>query len=119
MNKITNNVVFIFLDDVRLPPSLHWKIARTAEKAYTLIRQAYDDGYEIVISLDHDLGENVSPDGIKAVAHTGYDLLSWLEKDIFTEASFKPSISFQIHSANPVGCSNMERAIKAIEKRLL
>jgi len=100
---------FIFLDDIRLPPSLQWDIARDAHAAYALIREAYDAGREIVVSLDHDLGEDIP---------TGYDLLNWLERDVAT-TDFRPTIAFAIHSANPVGRVRMEQAIRAIEAKLL
>jgi hypothetical protein len=89
-----------------MPPSKHWTVVRTPEAAYALIRDAQSRGQEMVLSLDHDLGEDIP---------TGYDLLNWLEKDIVTEQNFCPKISFQIHSANPVGRDNMARAIRAIE----
>jgi len=107
--SLLDSTSFIFLDDVRQPPSMHWDIARDAKSAYVLIREAYDAGREIVVSLDHDLGENIP---------TGYDLLNWLEKDIAT-TDFRPKIAFAIHSANPVGRTRMEQAIRAIESRLL
>ena len=96
---------FIYLDDVRVPPSNEWLVVRTAEEAYTAVLASYKNGEEIVLSLDHDLGEDIP---------TGYDLLNWLEKDIVTDMTFRPNISFLIHSANPVGRENMARAINAI-----
>lgn len=105
-----SNTRFIFLDDVRNPPGDGWVVARNAGAAYFLLREAVSLGETIVLSLDHDLGEDTP---------TGYDLLNWLEKDIVTEPSFRPDIAFQIHSANPVGRMNMARAIAAIEERLL
>lgn len=105
-----DHIRFIYLDDVRIPPSNHWEVARTAEHAYVLFREAVEAGQEIVLSLDHDLGEDIP---------TGYDLLNWIERDVVTEKNFRPNITFSIHSANPVGRMNMERAIKAITRRLL
>lgn len=104
-----DNAKLIFLDDVRMPPSLHWDVARTAERAYELIREASSMDRPIMVSLDHDLGEDMA---------TGYDLLNWLEKDIVTDEKFRPVLVFRIHSANPVGRDNMARAIKSIEDML-
>lgn len=104
-----DNTMFIFLDDVRNPPADHWIVVRTAEAAYTMIREFAAIGCEMVVSLDHDLGDNM---------RTGYDLVSWLEKDVFTDGAFRPEMTMQIHSANPVGRSNMEAGIKAINKVL-
>lgn len=108
MSNVTDEAVFIFLDDVRMPPSEHWVVYRTAEEAYEAIRQI-DADRQIVLSLDHDLGEDIG---------TGYDLLNWLEKDIVTEQGYRPKIAFRIHSANPVGRDNMARAIQSIEGML-
>lgn len=99
------DTVFIYLDDIRVPPSDQWVVVRTAEAAYLAVRKHYKAGKAIVLSLDHDLGKDIP---------TGYDLLNWLEKDIVTDAAFRPDIGFLIHSANPVGRDNMNRAIKEI-----
>lgn len=104
-----NNMVCIFLDDVRNPPNDKWIVTRTAGAAYQAVLENYKAGKTIILSLDHDLGEDIP---------TGYDLLNWLEKDIVTDASFRPDIGFLIHSANPVGKDNMARAIKAIGQLL-
>lgn len=108
--NIINNVLFIYLDDIRMPPSKHWTIVRTAEAAYKAILKGHKEGLEMVVSLDHDLGEDIP---------TGYDLLNWVEKDVVTDQTFRPKIAFQIHSANPVGRENMDRAIKEIERMML
>ena len=105
-----DNTAFIFLDDIRMPPSVDWLIARNAEEAWILIQEAQQDGKRIIASLDHDLGEDIP---------TGYDLLNWLEKEIVTNDDFRPNIDFAIHSANPVGRVRMEQAIRAITARLL
>ena len=109
MSKALDNVVFIFLDDVRDPPSDQWVVVRTAEKAYEALLHYHAEGKEIVLSLDHDLGEDIP---------TGYDLLNWLEKDVVTDDTFRPDIAFMIHSANPVGRENMARAINELRKYL-
>jgi len=106
---VLDNTAFIFLDDVRMPPSDRWTIARDAGIAYAMILDAHKSGKNIIASLDHDLGEDIP---------TGYDLLNWIEKDIAT-TDFRPIIAFSIHSANPVGRVRMEQAIGAIEARLL
>lgn len=117
--RTLKNILFIYLDDMRVPPSRHWTVVRTAEQAYEAIRRAYNAGQEMVLSLDHDLGEEVTPDCTRVCRATGYDLLSWLEKDIAIDTSFRPNIAFCIHSANPVGRENMGRAIKEIERMML
>lgn len=110
----TSDSVFIFLDDIRQPPSDSWVVVRTTPEAYETIRRLTKMGITMVVSLDHDLGEDKEGQALPS----GYDLLNWLEKDIATDERFRPDIVFQIHSANPVGRDNMARAIKAINKRL-
>lgn len=102
-------MVNIYLDDIRTPPDDNWVVVRNAYQAYAGIKCFAMMGKTMVVSLDHDLGENTP---------TGYELLNWLERDIVTDSNFRPDISFQIHSANPVGRENMARAIQAIGKRL-
>jgi len=105
----TNKSIHIYLDDIRNPPSGDWTVVRSSEEAYSLISNACSRGQKMIVSLDHDLGENNS---------TGYDLLNWLERDIAKDEDFRPKIMFYIHSANPVGCDNMRRAIQSIERLL-
>lgn len=103
---------FIFLDDIRNPPDDGhlWKIARDTDSAMRLLFEAWfcrsDD---IVLSLDHDLGDNIP---------TGYDLVKQLEEMIATQHEFKPKIEMRIHSANPVGRQNMECGIQSIYRML-
>lgn len=109
MKSSLDNAVFIYLDDIRIAPSKRWETVRTTEAAYQAVLDHHKAGHEIVLSLDHDLGEGIP---------TGYDLLNWLEKDIVTDSTFRPNIAFLIHSANPVGRDNMMRAIKSIQDML-
>lgn len=105
-----DNTSFIFLDDVRIPPSRDWMLCRDTDIAWCAIIDAVMDSRPIVLSLDHDLGEDIP---------TGYDLLNKLEREIATRDDFRPDIVFAIHSANPVGRVRMEQAIRAITARLL
>jgi hypothetical protein len=84
-------------------------IVRTAGQAYEAILRLHKGGRDMVLSLDHDLGEDIP---------TGYDLLNWLERDIVADMEFRPQISFRIHSANPVGRENMARVINELRKYL-
>lgn len=106
------STIYIYLDDIRFPDDPMWAIARTAWQAYALVHAAYkkDSNAQIVLSLDHDLGENVS---------TGYDFLNWIEKDIVQLGKgFRPNLEIRVHSANPVGAANMGRAIASIQRLL-
>ncbi len=103
---------YIFLDDIRIPPNdgNEWMVVRDIEGAMRLLIEAWfcrsDD---IVLSLDHDLGDNIP---------TGYDLVKQLEEMVATQHEFKPKIEMRIHSANPVGRQNMERGIQSIYRML-
>lgn len=109
------NTLFFFLDDVRNPPEdgNQWILARSVPELKRSILDRVDTGEmisaeKIVFSLDHDLGEG---------QETGYDYLKTIE---FTVAQMGPpdnqEMEFRIHSANPVGRENMERAIASINR---
>lgn len=95
----------IFLDDIRNPPlfdsagdKLHWdKIIRNPIEAMELIK----NGVVTFISFDHDLG----------VELTGYDVAKLVEKLAFEKCI--PPIDYAIHSANPVGAGNIDKAMKS------
>lgn len=92
----------VFLDDIRNPPDDSWTVVRTARDCFSLLENEQVE----VISLDHDLGENVQ---------TGYDVANWIERKVFLHPSYKcPDIL--IHSANPVGRQNIQRVIESIER---
>jgi len=93
----------IFLDDIREAPSGYIRAYNYQEMIHLL--KSYN-GHIEEISLDHDLGEEDK---------TGYDVLLWIEEQQATIGYIPPKI--KIHSANPVGCSRMEQAIEAIERR--
>jgi hypothetical protein len=87
----------VWLDDVRKKPADFDIWLKTADAAIT----ALGTGGVSVISLDHDLGDESTK--------TGYDVAKYIE-----EAAYKKllgPVDVLIHSANPVGRRNMERAI--------
>jgi hypothetical protein len=95
----------LWLDDIRTAPEgwVHcWSVPE-------LISAYLHYGALIeTISLDHDLGEDLE---------TGYDFLSWLEKQVFTGlVTVLPRLV--VHSANPVGRANMERCIESMQRLL-
>jgi hypothetical protein len=85
---------YLWLDDIRKPPNsdFYWVRSFDEAKEAILLGQPWSG-----MSLDHDLGE----------AKTGYDLVLWLEK-----ACLWPTKWIHVHSANPVGTSNMLAVIK-------
>jgi hypothetical protein len=96
--------VKVYLDDERTPPA-GWKLVKTPKEAISMLKK----GNVTDISLDHDLGDD------KKIG-TGYDVLNWIEKKVFTDKTFKlPSI--KIHTANPSARQKMELAVKSIQSR--
>lgn len=94
----------VWLDDKRLPP-VGWNWARTAQQAIFLL--CWENVEEI--SLDHDLGHISNG--------TGYDVIVWIEKEVFQNPSFIcPKIS--IHSQNPVGGQKMKACLDKINKMM-
>ena len=91
----------LFVDDVRNSPDASWEIARTYKEAVEML----ESGKVNVLSLDHDLGEDL----------TGYDIINWLERKIYHEEMEAPN-KILVHSANPVGVNNIKRAINSIER---
>lgn len=91
----------VFLDDARDVPEEGWIGARTAQEAISLL----EAGSVGVISLDHDLGEESNG--------TGMDVINWIESKVHEDDNWEPPHMY-VHSANPVGRANMERAIKSI-----
>ena len=92
----------IYLDDVRdAPPG--WIQTTTADTTI----QFLETGRVTHLSLDHDLGDD---EGVG----TGYDVLLWIEEQVFMHGFTPPKI--WIHSANCAAWTKMEQAIEAIEK---
>jgi len=90
----------VYLDDERLCP-YGWSKVETATDAIFLLK--HYDVYEI--SLDHDLGMD---------NETGYDVLLWIEEQVFLNCYKPPKI--YIHTANPSARIKMENAVKNIKK---
>lgn len=92
----------LFIDDVRKCPD-GWILCTTAEQAIDLI---WTDGdYIDEVSFDHDLGEGKS----------GYDVACFIESLIFHGRLIKIP-RWKIHSANPVGRSNIEKVMRSAER---
>ena len=106
----------IYLDDVRTPLDPDWVVVRDY---YEFVAKVEEVGLENIdtISLDHDLGDqamieyytnvknNYTLDYENIQEKTGYDCCKYLvEKSIETEI---PIPLVYVHSANPIGSSNM------------
>jgi len=91
----------IFLDDLREQPE-GWILIKDPDKAINLMKL----GLVKEISLDHDLG----------CEKTGYDVILWIERNVFLENFIPPLI--YIHTANPVGYKKIMNALIAIKKEI-
>ena len=90
----------IFLDDERSTPE-GWIRCFWPEEVITILQQ---DSVEI-ISLDHDLGDDNRG--------TGYDVILWIEEQVFTNNYIPPRIL--VHSANSSAAQKMNNGIRTIE----
>lgn len=93
----------LWIDDLRPMPEDFDFWAKSADKAIEIL------GSELVehVSFDHDLGKSGYPE------MTGYTVAVWVEKAAYL-GTLKP-FTYTIHSANPVGAKNIERAMAQAE----
>lgn len=89
----------VYLDDERETPK-GWIRVYWPKEAIKLLRR----GDVTEISLDHDLGDDERG--------TGYDVISWIEEQVFLSGLIPPII--KVHSANPAAKERMEQGIKRI-----
>src|SRR5262245_10223826 len=90
----------VYLDDIRpLPPGFD-VVVRTSAEAIALLQT----GSVTFLSLDHDLGTE----------DTGYTVARWIEQAAF-EGRLQPP-EWVVHSANPVGRSNIEMALRNAQR---
>lgn len=101
-------VVRLWLDDVREPPSEGWVWCRMAWQARYLLSGQPRQGYVVVeVSLDHDLGPGQS----------GYDVATYLEEAVMGERLPVPDV-MACHSSNPVGRQRIEQVLAGIRRRV-
>ncbi len=86
----------LWVDDQRQPPAGFNAHARSYAEAMDYL----ESGKVSEISLDHDLGEE----------KTGYDIAKWIEEKAFYGEITR--ILWSVHSANPVGATQMSQALK-------
>ena len=83
----------LFLDDIRFPkPFDNWHIVRSYNQFVSHIEKY---GLPIEMSLDHDLGEEL----------TGYDCIKWMINEKQYDLR---NIKIKVHSMNPIGKENIE-----------
>lgn len=87
----------LFLDDLRAPPNGTWVVARSVAAA---VEHTRIYGPPLEMSLDHDLG-----DGHDAPEYLWYLINQALDGQLTVGQVL--SIGLHVHSANPVGCQNL------------
>jgi hypothetical protein len=91
----------MYLDDIRMPAKEFDFIVRSYDEAVAIIEQYGMPNY---ISFDNDLG--VDEQGV--LLKSGYDLAKWIiESDLDNKFSIPSDFSFDVHSQNPVGKTNI------------
>lgn len=89
----------LYLDDLRAPPDSSWTVARSVEAAWHHIREY---GLPVEMSLDHDLGSELSVDA-PVLLHSLTE--AYLDGD--PRFANVRNIRMSVHSANPVGVKNL------------
>lgn len=103
--------MYLWVDDIRTPPSDDWLWAHSVSEAITAIK-SYERSFStdtIYISLDHDAGD-FGADGGDYIR-----ILDWLEQAGIVDTGY----FFYLHTQNPVGRENMERIIRKNGWRLV
>ena len=92
--------LYIYLDDIRdIPWQNHLYcdkaiVCRNYKSAVAAIKKYYTSSIDLIIDLDHDLGNDKS----------GYDFCKYLVENEITGR-------FHVHSMNPVGAENMRQLL--------
>lgn len=93
----------VYLDDERATPD-GWTRTFNPKDTIDLLKS----GNVTDLSLDHDLGDDLN-------IGTGYDVLLWLEEQVFLNPEF-PIPKIIVHSANSSAVIKMNLAITSITR---
>ena len=97
--------VKLWIDDCRLPPDWTWAWATNSWQAIQYLHAAKTGAFRLeLISFDHDLG------GID----TAIRVANELEQLVYNGELHMPA--WAIHSANPPGRKNLERALRSADR---
>lgn len=92
----------LYLDDIRNPKDDTFIIVRSFDEAVEFVKKY---GIPEYISFDHDLGVDTEGNILKS----GHDFAKWLvESDLNNIYKFPTNFTFNVHSANPIGKSNIQ-----------
>lgn len=96
----TRPEIRLWIDDVRLPPSIDWIWAKTSAEALFAFRE-----FNVLeVSFDHDLGGD----------DTALNVANFVE-DCVLNAGMRCPIWY-VHSDNPPGRENIKRAMQSAER---
>ena len=118
--------VYLWLDDLRKPPSLSdsgipWTWAKTADEAIEYLKT----GDVVFASLDHDLSDEHYHEGFKAQQEgrplntaackekTGMSVINWME-----EQKVWPKEGVRVHTLNGLGLDRMLSVVNKIYGRM-
>lgn len=92
----------LFIDDERNPVTDDWIIARNSSQAAEFV---LFEGLPSEIAFDHDLGED----------DTSIVFINWLINLMLDfKGKFPKDFTYTIHSANPIGASNIKSKMDAL-----
>lgn len=106
---------YIYLDDIREDDNffkrlhnytqMEWIpiICKSAEEAIFFLNYYNENFYNVIIDLDHDLGEGHEIDD--SLVSSGYDVCKYIVENHIR------LMGFHIHSMNPVGAANMRQLL--------
>lgn len=102
----------LWIDDERNPAnhvedSDSWTWAKSADEAIKHLSTGLVD----TVSFDHDLGEPKD-------TNNGYQVIKWIEEQVYTNPSYNPPGSMNIHTQNVSGRGNIQRAIQSIQREM-
>ena len=103
--------MYLWVDDVRTPPSDHWIWAKSVKEVKAAIN-CYEHNMTdecIYINLDHDAGDCFEDGG------DYIEILNWLEEFKIPDTTY----FFGLHTQNPVGRMNMKAIIEHNNWRLI
>ena len=94
----------LFIDDLRDPVTIDWKVARSSVEAKDIV---VEFGIPNEIAFDHDLGGE----------DTSIIFIHWLIDKILDEDLKLPEgFRFSIHSMNPIGVENIKSLMAGVVK---
>lgn len=96
-----SDLLSLWLDDLRPPPTPDWTWVKTGEDAIVMLKSVAIGR----ISLDHDLGP---------FSLDGYEVARFIEAAAFEGTLHR--LAWSVHSANPVGATRIAAALRSADR---